>query len=673
MFKKIFSFALFLSLGMLQLFAQSSPPPPPPLLGGNAVPTNVSEIKSKYDQHALFSPLFYPSAGNAFRTATGEPGSAYWQNKADYKIAASLDDVTNKVTGSVTISYKNNSPIDLPYLWLQLDQNLYELSSRGQAKMPATGRSRYGDAKSVFSGGYQITSVEITSAGKIEKVPYVITDTRMQLRLNKALAAKSGAVSVKIDYNYVIPQYGSDRTGILKTKNGNIYAVAQWYPRVCVFDDVQGWNTLPYLGASEFYLEYGDFEVSITVPASHIVVASGDLLNPQEVLTATQLKRYQLAKLSDSTVIIRGEKEVLDASSRPSKPTCTWRYAISNARDFAWASSKSFIWDAAKINLPSGKKCLATSVYPAESAGVKAWGRATEYTKGSIENYSKRWFEYPYPVASNVASNIGGMEYPGIVFCGSTAKNGSLFGVTDHEFGHTWFPMIVGSNERKYGWMDEGFNTFINTLADEDFNNGEYKSGKSDMHQTASFMFGPSSEAMMNTPDVLQEKNIGTELYSKPGYALTLLRTQILGEDRFDYAFKKYIRDWKYKHPTPWDFFRSIENGAGEDLAWFWKGMFLENYKFDQAVSKVEYINNDAKNGALITIENLDQLAMPVVIEYTTKTGVTERKKLPIEIWQNNAIWKFKINTTEEIQKVVIDPDHAFPDMNSANNIWKVN
>ena len=662
MFKKLVSFTAFFAGAVMQLSAQTTTPVAP------------TEVKSKYDQHLLFGPLFYPNAGNEFRAASGEPGNAYWQNRADYKIVASLNEEKNEITGSVTISYKNNSPQELPYIWLQLDQNLYDLQSRGQAKMPATGKSRYGDAKSTFSGGYKISSVQLVAAGKPnENIPYVITDTRMQLRLAKALAARTGAVSVKIDYSYVIPEYGSDRTGILKTKNGNIYAVAQWYPRVCVFDDLQGWNTLPYLGASEFYLEYGDLEATLTVPASHIVVASGELLNAQEVLTPLQLKRYNQAKGSDSTVTIRSEAEVTDPSSRPAKATCTWKFAISNARDFAWATSKSFIWDAAKINLPSGKKCLATSVYPSESAGVKGWGRATEYTKGSIENYSKRWFEFPYPVASNVASNVGWMEYPGIVFCGSTAKTEGLFGVTDHEFGHTWFPMIVGSNERKYGWMDEGFNTFINTLAGDDFNNGEYKAAKTDWHQYAKFLFGPTSEAMLNTPDVLQERNIGIELYMKPGYALTLLRTQILGEDRFDYAFKKYIRDWKYKHPSPYDFFRSIENGAGEDLSWFWRGMFLENYKLDQAISKVDYIGNDAKNGALLTIDNLDQLAMPVIIEFTTKSGKVERKTLPVEIWQNNASWKVRLNTTEELQKVVIDPDHSFPDMNSANNTWKAN
>ena len=289
MFKKLFSFTAFFATALIQLSAQTT------------LPNTPTEGKSKYDQHLLFGPLFYPTAVNEFRAASGEPGHAYWQNRADYKIVASLDEAKNEITGSVILSYKNNSPQELPYIWLQLDQNLYDLNSRGQAKMPATGRSRYGDAKSTFNGGYKIKSVQLVSAGKpSENIPYVITDTRMQLRLVKALSARTGAVSVKIDYSYVIPDYGSDRTGILKTKNGNIYAVAQWYPRVCVFDDLQGWNTLPYLGASEFYLEYGDLEATLTVPASHIVVASGELLNAQEVLTPLQLKRYNQAKGSDA-------------------------------------------------------------------------------------------------------------------------------------------------------------------------------------------------------------------------------------------------------------------------------------------------------------------------------------------------------------------------------------
>jgi hypothetical protein len=260
------------------------------------------------------------------------------------------------------------------------------------------------------------------------------------------------------------------------------------------------------------------------------------------------------------------------------------------------------------------------------------------------------------------------MEYPGIVFCSYRAKTAGLWGVTDHEFGHTWFPMIVGSNERRYGWMDEGFNTFINGIAEEDFNKGEYASPKRSAH--GSRLFSSNIESVLNTPDGMLERNIGNLLYSKPGFALGLLRDEVLGEERFDYAFRKYIRDWSYKHPTPWDFFRSIENSAGEDLAWFWKAVFIETYSLDQAVSKVEYLDNDAKKGAVVTIDNLEKMAMPVTIEYTTASGKTARKKLPVEIWQNNISWKVLLPTEEEITKVVIDPDKVLPDANSANNTW---
>ena len=626
-------------------------------------------IESNYDPHVLFSPLFYPTGETVTRAATGEPNIGYWQNRADYQISASLNEVTHQVSGSVTITYKNNSPHALPFLWLYLDQNLFNSKSRGQARMPVDMRSRYGDAKSGFNGGDNISNVQLNNAA----VNYIITDTRMQIRLPKPMNAGGDVVTIKMDYNFTLPEYGADRCGILKTKNGDIFTVAQWYPRMCVFDEVQGWNTLPYLGPSEFYLEYGDFDFTITAPASHIVVASGELQNPAEVLTAAQNERLANAKKSDKTVMIRTEKEVTDPSSRPKGNTLTWHYKISNARDVSWASSKAFIWDAAKINLPSGKACLAMSVYPVESNGTKAWGRATEYTKNSIENYSKRWFEFPYPAATNVASNVGGMEYPGIVFCGWKATEEGLFGVTDHEFGHTWFPMIVGSNERKYGWMDEGFNTFINSLAHDDFNKGEYKEDPKNMESTAQYMFGSGSESIMSTPDALREANIGTALYAKPGYGLELLRNEILGPDRFDYAFKMYIQRWAYKHPTPWDFFRTMDNVAGEDLSWFWKGWFLENYRLDQAIESVKYERDIEANGAIVTIANLDQMAMPVTIAYETVSGKKGVIKLPVEVWNNTIIWKVKLPTTEKLVSVMIDPDKVLPDMNFANNSWKAN
>ena len=627
-------------------------------------------IDSKYDPHALFSPLFYPTGGTISRAATGEPNVGYWQNKADYQVNVSLNDITNEIKGSVIITYKNNSPHPLPFIWLQLDQNLFDKDSRGQARMPVGSRSRYGDANSAFNGGYKISAVKTGTEGT--PADYIISDTRMQIRLPKAVRPGGDIIKIKIDYAFIMPQYGADRCGILKTKNGDIYAVAQWYPRMCVFDDVQGWNTNPYLGPSEFYLEYGDFDFSITAPASHIVVASGELQNAAEVLSPVQIKRLEEAKNSDKTTAIRTEQEVSYAASSLKTNTLTWKFKMNNARDIAWASSKAFIWDAAKINLPGGKKALAQSVYPAEAKGEDKWGRATEYTKSSIENYSKRWFAYPYPVATNVASNVGGMEYPGIVFCGSNASRGGLWGVTDHEFGHTWFPMIVGSNERKYGWMDEGFNTFINSIADDDFNNGEYKQ-KEDRVNIVPYLFGQGSESIYNTPDAMKEGNIGAALYYKPGYGLELLRNYILGPDRFDYAFKAYINRWAYKHPTPWDFFRTMDNVAGEELSWFWKGWFLENYKLDQAISSVTYDKSLPANGAIVTLENLQQMAMPVMISYETKSGIKGTKQLPVEIWNNTAEFKVKLDTKEELKSVTIDEGKNFPDVNFKNNVWTGN
>ena len=630
-----------------------------------------TKINSKYDPYALFAPNFYITTGTISRAANGEPNIGYWQNKVDYQINVSLNDVTNKITGSVIITYKNNSPHALPFLWLQLDQNLFSKDSRGQARMPLNGRSRYGDSKSSFSGGYNISAVKLVNENTA--ADYIITDTRMQIRLPKSMKPGGDVIKIKIDYSFEMPEYGADRCGILKTDNGNIYAVAQWYPRMCVYDDVEGWNTLPYLGPSEFYCEYGDFDINITAPANHIVVCSGELLNEAEVLTLTQISRMALAKKSDKTVMLRTEAEVKDPASRPKGTTLTWHYKITNARDAAWASSKSFIWDAAKINLPSGKTSLAMSAYPAESSGEKGWSRATEYTKGSIENYSRRWYEYPYPAAVNVASNVGGMEYPGIVFCGYKATTDGLFGVTDHEFGHTWFPMIVGSNERKYGWMDEGFNTFINSLADDDFNKGEYKGEKMNMEVMSRYMFGDRTEPILSTPDALREANIGNALYGKPGYGLELLRNEILGPNRFDYAFKEYIKRWAFKHPTPTDFFRSMDNAAGENLSWFWKAWFVENYKFNQSIVAVNYQNNKPEEGAVVTITNLEQMALPINISYETKSGKKGTLKLPVEVWNNTNTWKVKLPTNEELKKVELDAEKVFPDIDFTNNIWKGN
>ena len=632
-------------------------------------------VVSKYNYNDAFAPNLYTKNGTETRSASGQPGAKYWQNRADYNLTASLNEATNEIVGSEILTYTNNSPDKLDFLWMQLDQNLFKKDSRGNAIIPLAG-SRNGAKGEVLDGGFKIKSVNVvaTNNGKsvMQEVKYTIVDTRMQVILPQELKANGAAIKLKIDFSYTSPLYGSDRTGIQDTKNGKIFTIAQWYPRMCVYDDVKGWNTLPYMGAGEFYLEYGDFDVAITAPAKHIVVCSGDLLNPTEVYTTEQLKRWAQAKTSDKTVLIRTADEVTNASSRPNnKTTLTWKFRINNARDVAWASSAAFIVDAAKINLPSGKKSLAVSAYPIESNGGNAWERSTEYTKTSIENYSKRWYEYPYPQAINVAGNEGGMEYPGIVFCSYESKAADLWGVTDHEFGHIWFPMIVGSNERLFAWMDEGFNTFINSLSSEDFNKGEYKQPAANMHQMASVLTNPNMEPVLSAPDNLKEANLGILAYYKPGEGLTMLRNQILGTERFDFALRTYISRWAFKHPTPDDFFRTIENVSGEDLNWFWRSWFINNWQFDQAISTVKYVKNDFKQGAIITIENLQKMPLPVIAEIKTKSGKVSTIKLPVEIWERNIKWIFKTDTNEEIETVTLDPNRVFPDINSKNNVWK--
>ena len=628
--------------------------------------------ESKYDYHEAFNSMFYTSNGTEFRSASGQPGPAYWQNRTDYQLTASLNETTHEIDGKAILTYTNNSPDALSFAWLFLEQNLFAKDSRGAAIVPLRG-SRYDTNGEELDGGMKIKSVKLVAAdGKtLSDAKYIISDTRMQVWFPKELSPKTGKAKLVIEYSYICPMMGADRTGIQPTKNGKMFSIAQWYPRMCVYDDVYGWNTIPYTGPGEFYSSYGDFDVTITTPASHAVVCSGELLNPAQVFNATQAKRWAEAKTSDRTVVIRGKEEVEALAAKPAPGTKTWKFRIKNARDVAWASSAAFILDAAKINLPSGKKSLAVSVYPVESDGTAAWGRSTEYSKASIEYYSKKWFEYPYATAINVASNIGGMEYPGIVFCGFHAKGSGLWGVTNHELGHNWFPMIVGSNERLHGWMDEGFNTFINGLSSAAFNDGEYKGGPLNMQQVGPRLTNQKMEPILSTPAGMKEGNIGSLLYFKPAVGLTLLRNQILGEERFDLAFKTYIQRWAFKNPTPEDFFRTIENVAGENLNWFWRGWFIHNWQLDQAVKEVKYVNDDPAKGVLITIDNLEKMPMPVVLDIKTVSGKTTRVKLPVEVWERNTSWTFKAPVTEAVESVTLDPDKVFPDINPANNMGK--
>ena len=637
-------------------------------------PRNTSNdtIRSNYNPSDLFAPPFYTEKGNEFHSANGEPGPKYWQNRADYVLKAKIDTTSKLLTCSENITYTNNSPDALGYLWLQMDQNTYKKDARSNF---VTGNQPKADQ---HTDGYIIESVSISVNGKVQKANYVITDTRMQIRLPKALAAKGGKINLLINYHYTIPGAFGGRTDYAQTKNGTIFEIAQWFPRMCVYDDLNGWDTLPFLGSGEFYCEYGDIDYRVTVPWDMIVAGSGELVNPTEVLTAKQVNRLAAARNSDKTIMIRTAQEVTDPASRPvNKGTLTWHFKMLNTRDVAFGASRAFVWDAARINLPGGKKSSSMSVYPVESAGNDAWGRSTEYLKGAVEYFSTKWFPYPYPAAINEAGIAGGMEYPGILFDGINDKGKELFWVTAHEIGHNWFPMIVGSNERRFAWMDEGFNTFIDVYASDVINKGEYApkrdgeyapSGGNPADEIIPDIIDPASPAINTYPDAIPEKYRHPLTYFKPAFGLILLREQILGKDRFDYAFSNYIRKWAYKHPQPEDFYRAMENAAGEDLAWYWRGWFLNNYKLDLALISANYVGGDTKNGVEVVVANKEAMAMPFSIEAKLKDGTKLRMKLPVETWIQNKATTFVIPTTSAVESVSIDPDAALPDVNRKNN-----
>lgn len=612
---------------------------------------------------------FETGQSSQYRSASGEPGPAYWQNRADYEIEARLDPANHSVRSTVTIHYTNNSPDPLEAVWIQLDQDLFDEDSWGAKLTPYEG-SRFGNRD--FKGGFEIEKVELTHRGRTYVPEQHKVDTNLKLNLEQALAAKGGTLSITIASSFKVPEYGSDRMGRVNTKNGWIYEIAQWYPRMAVYDDVKGWNIRPYLGAGEFYLEYGTFDYKITAPTGFIIVASGELLNKEEVLTEEQQKRWKKAESSDERVYIIRKEEIGTPEAIPNQKgeTLTWHYRIEKARDIAWAASKAFIWDAARINLPDGDHSLAMSVYPVESAGESAWGRSTEYVKGSVENISQMWSKYPYPLAINVAGTVGGMEYPGIVFCSWKATRGSLWRVTNHEFGHTWFPMIVGSNEREHAWMDEGFNTFIAAYSTAEFNGGEYEPYRSSIRSLTGWLNSDDHEAIMTLPDQIQEENLGEVAYYKPAMGLRMLRETIIGPDLFDEAFREYIERWAYRHPTPDDFFNTMEDATGHELDWFWRGWFRETWNLDQAVDSVNYVDGDPKKGALISISNHKKMVMPVIMKVTLNDGSAEMVTLPVQVWQRGNRWTVRLDSGMDVAKVELDPNKELPDVDPSNNVW---
>lgn len=616
-----------------------------------------------------FAPLTLPAPANSVRNGAGAPGAGYWQNRADYKIDARLDPAAKTLSATVTITYANNSPDALGSLWLQLDQNVYRKDSRAGA---LGGRPR-----KEFTDGYAIEAVEVEQDGKTTKVDYLVDDTRMRVNLPAALKGGGGQVKLTIRYHYAVPGLFGGRTAWGPSDKGDIFDIAQWYPRMAVYDDLRGWDTLPYL-ANEFYLEYGSFDYAVTVPSDIVVAGSGALTNPEEVLTAQQRARLAQARASDQTVLIRTPEEAVAASaaSGATPGTKTWRFHMDDTRDVAFTASKIFVWDAARINLPGGKTALAQSVYPVESVGEGAWTRSTEYLKHAVEQFSTRWYAYPYPNAINVAGPATGMEYPGIVFDGVDDKGKDLFWITAHEIGHTWFPMIVGLDERRDAWMDEGFNTFIDVYESDAFGGGvygpkrdaEYAPGKEPpADQIAAILEDAAAPPILSRADTIREKYRHPITYFKSAFGLTLLREDILGPERFDPAFRKFIADWAFKHPKPSDFFRAMESAGGEDLSWFWRGWYMNNWTLDLGVTGIVQ-EADLAKGVKVTVENRGQLVLPATLRLTFKDGGHRDLRIPVETWMQSGSHVFAIDTASPVVEAVIDPDHRLPDRDRINN-----
>jgi hypothetical protein len=648
-----------------------------------ALPCAAQTTVAAYDPLKTFAPLSLPDPANAYRAANGAPGPMYWQNRADYELHASIDTAAKVLTATETITYTNNSPEALPSLWIQMEQNIYRRDARAGAATGGMGARRRSGAN--FTDGYVLDSAEETlfdegKASPPHKVEYVVSDTRMQVLLRRPLTHGSH-VDLTIHYHYAIPGVWGGRTSWGKAQQGEIYDIAQWYPRMAVFDDLHGWDTQPYLG-NEFYCEYGHFDYYVTVPANFLVTGSGELVNAKEVLSSTELSRLEQARKSDKTVMIRTPEEATkNAALAPLSTTKTWHFAMDKTRDAVFSASPAFVWDAARMNLPDHKTALAQSLYPVESAGDAAWGRSTEYLKDAVEHFSQRWFPYPYPNAVNVAGFSSGMEYPGILFDGIPDKGKALFWVTAHEIGHTWFPMIVGFNERRNAWMDEGFNTFIDIYESDDFEGGVYgpkrdgeyaPGGGEPADEIAVVMGDKEAPPILTRADAIREKYRHPITYFKSAFGLRMLRENILGPQRFDFAFRKFIADWAYKHPSPSDFFRAMSSEGGEDLDYFWRGWYFNNWTLDLAVTDAKYVDGDAAKGVQVTVENHGQLVVPAVLEVVLKDGSKVQIAVPAETWIQNATHTFTVPTTQPVVSATVDPGHVLPDMDRSNNTFVV-
>ncbi len=647
---------------------------------------------------------------NDRHTASGAPGVKYTQQKVDYKMDITLDDEKRRITGSESILYHNNSEDSLPYLWVQLDQNMRAADSKTPdiqtSRVPKKiSKQRFERffPEEPFDGGFKIMSV--TNADGIE-LSHIINRTMMRIDLPQPIAP-GGTFSFNIKWWYNINNHRTQggRSGYehFPEDNNNNYVIAQFYPRLCVYDNVEGWQNDQFWGRSEFALEFGDFEVNITTPDDHVLGATGVLMNENEVLTKKQLERFAKAqKTFDKPVLIVTQKEATKKEKTKSKNTKTWKFVAKNVRDYAFATSRKFIWDAMAVDI-NGKTVMAHSLYSKEANPLYG-DHSTRAVAQTLKTYSRYTFDYPYHKAISVDGQMG-MEYPQICFNpGRPNPDGTysdrtkyrMIKVTVHEVGHNFFPMIVNSDERKWTWMDEGLNSFVEMMAELDYD-PNFPIVRGLPKNIVGYMDGNQSRI---APIMSKGDNVysfGNNAYGKPATALYILRNTVMGPELFDYAFKTYSKRWKFKHPTPADFFRTMEDASAMDLDWFWRGWFYTTDVTDIGIKGVKkYYTKEDRNGNIEFVQDATQglgfgaaknpkskyhyeitynkpggLVMPIIVEFTYADGTKERKKYPAQIWRlnDNEITKV-FSSDKEVKSIQLDPDLETADVDTTNNSY---
>ena len=602
---------------------------------------------------STFRPLPLP-APTASRTASGRPGRGYWQQRVDYRIAATLDTAQGQIRGRETIRYTNNSPEALNYLWMFLEQNICSPTSvtekLDQPPLVFLG-STFDFSCRGFDSGLKIERLSI--AGR--ELKPTIYGTTMRVDLPRPLAS-GGVLNIDLAWRFTVPPYGAGRMG----RDGSLYQVAQWYPRLVVYDDVRGWNHEPYIGAGEFYLEYGSFDVSLTLPSNYIVAATGTLRNPEMVLTPAQRSRLARARESAEPVAVITAAEVGHAArSRPgSSGELTWRFTADSVRDFAFAAGPELRWDA------SGYKGILVHTLYRPSA--PEWEEANRMVRQALQYFSEQWYPYPYPHITSVEGPIEGMEYPMLTFDPRAPSREERQWVLAHELGHQWMPMVVGSNERLYPWMDEGFNTFMDLAGAARYFSGTPYGDSIEVHPLHLYKDHaiPDQEQPLIARPV-EVKNLFWTGYQKPALMMQTLRYEVLGKERFDHAFREYLKAWAYKHPTPTDFFRLMRDASGMDLDWFWRDWVFTTARLDQAVDSV----GKSGEGEKIFLTNRGTMTLPLEMDLTFTDGSTERVRLPVEMWNQGPRFAYRLRTDKPVKRVVVDPRGVLPDVDRSNNV----